>query len=172
MHRGRQRMRSALFICLSLAFLLADGLAQQGSMKDQLVGTWRFTATTGQRPDGTKFDVFGPNPNGVIIFHPDGHFALINTRPDRPKYASGNRMEGTAEEYKTTVQGSIAYFGTYIVDEVRSTFTLHIDGSTFPSYEGTDQVRPFTIVGDELRSINPAPTVGGPALSLTLRRAR
>jgi Lipocalin-like domain len=171
MNRAGHVMR-AFLLGLSFAQLPSHAFAQQGSLKERLVGTWSFTSTTGRRPDGTKVDVFGPHPNGVIIFSPDGHFALINTRPGRPKFASGNRMDGTPEEYRATVQGSIAYFGTYTVDEIKSTFAFHIDGSTFPSYEGTDQVRPFTIVGDELRSVNPAPTIGGPALSLALKRAR
>lgn len=144
----------------------------QRTEKEELIGTWEFVSTTGERMDGTKFELFGPNPNGVIIFNPDGHFALINTRPGRPKYVGGNRMEGTLEEFKSTVQGSIAYFGTYSVDEANSTFTLHIGGSTFPDYEGTDQKRPFKIIGDELKSINPNPTVGGPSLNLVLKRAK
>ncbi len=152
--------------------LSLNSVAQPRSKKEDLVGTWKFVSTAGERKDGTKFDLFGPNPNGVLIFHPDGHFALINMRPGRPKYASGNRMEGTPAEYKATVQGSIAYFGTYSVDDANSTFSLHIDGSTFPNYEGTDQKRPFTIVGDELRSINPNPTVGGPSLNLVLKRTQ
>ncbi len=149
-----------------------NGFAQQNTKKEELIGTWKFVSTTGERKDGTKFDLFGPHPNGVIIFNPDGHFALINTRPGRPKYAGGNRMDGTPEEFKTTVQGSIAYFGTYSVDEANSTFSLHIDGSTFPDYEGTDQKRPFKIIDNELRSINPNPTVGGPSLNLVLKRAK
>ena len=170
---SRRMRKFAVFLVASgLAYRPTDALAQQDPLKQRLLGTWTFTSTTGQRPDGTRFDVFGPHPKGVIIFSPDGHFALINTRPGRPSYASGNRMDATPEEYKATVQGSIAYFGTYTVDESGSAFSLHIEGSTFPNYEGTDQLRPFTIVGDELRSVNPAPTVGGPGLSLTLRRAR
>ncbi len=161
--------------CILASFIIAaivlPAPISAQTLKDRLIGTWNFTATTGQRKDGTKFDLFGPNPNGVIIFNPDGHFALINTTPGRPKFAKGNRMEATDDEYRTTVQGSIAYFGTYTVDDADSSFTFHIVGSTFPNYEGTDQKRPFKIVGDELRSINPAPTVGGPSLTLVLRRA-
>ncbi len=168
----RMRVIAVFLVASGIAYRPADALAQPGSLKQRLVGTWSFTSTTGQHPDGTRFDVFGPNPKGIIIFSPDGHFALINTRPGRSNYVSGNRMDATPEEYKATGQGSIAYFGTYTVDESRKAFALHIEGSTFPNYEGTDQLRPFTIVGDELRSVNPAPTVGGPALSLTLRRAR
>ncbi len=171
-------MGAALVVFIGiLAILIVPRLSEarataERSLREQLIGTWEFTATSGQRQDGTKFDLFGPNPNGVIIFQSDGHFALINTKPGRPKYAAGNRMKATDEEYKTTVQGSIAYFGTYTVDDSNSAFTFHIVGSTFPNYEGTNQKRPFTIIGDELRSINPAPTVGGPSLQLVLRRAK
>jgi hypothetical protein len=104
------------------------------------------------------------------MFHPDGRFALMNTRPGRAKYASGNRVRGTPEEFRETVLGSIAYFGTYSVDEEKGVFVLRIKGSTFPDYEGTEQVRPFSIVGDQLRSINPNPSQGGPPLDLILKR--
>jgi ABC-type uncharacterized transport system substrate-binding protein len=38
-------------------------------------------------------------------------------RSDLPKFGSNNRMSGTPEENKAIVQGSIAYFGTYSIDE-------------------------------------------------------
>jgi len=143
----------ALGACLSLGSLRM-AQAQNASVRDQLIGTWSFVETVGYRQDGTKFDVVGANPNGVLIFHPDGHFALLNMRRGRPAFASGNRGNGTEEENRTTVQGSVAYFGTYSVDEATPTFTIHIVGSTFPNYEDTDQKRPFTIDGDTLRTIN------------------
>ena len=146
--------------------------SQEQSLQAQLIGTWGFVVTAATRSDGTKANVFGPNPNGVLMFHPDGHFALINTRPGRAKYASGNRAQGTPEEFRETVLGSIAYFGTYAVNEAKSEFVLTIKGSTFPDYEGTEQTRPFTIVGDELRSINPNPSLGGSPIDLVLKRIR
>jgi hypothetical protein len=118
--------------------------------KEELIGTWKFVSTTGERKDGTKYDLFGPAPNRVTIFNPDDHFALMNARPDRPKYAGGNRMEGSPEEFRATVRGSIAYFGKYSFDEPNSAFALHIDGSTFPDYEGTGQKRPFEIIGNDI----------------------
>ncbi len=170
-------MRSVKFLQLVVALTLGGAFAsstptygQQQLLKQELIGTWSFVVTAAQRKDGTKADVFGPNPSGVLMFHPDGHFVLINTRPDRPKYASGNRVQGTPEEFRETVLGSIAYFGAYSVDEARKEFVLKIKGSTFPDYEGTEQVRSFTIVGDELRSINPNPSQGGSPLDLVLKR--
>jgi hypothetical protein len=146
--------------------------AQGSQLKQQLVGSWTFVVTAAHRKDGAKADVFGPNPNGVLMFHPDGHFALINTRPGRAKYASGNRLQGTPEEFRETVFGSIAYFGTYSVDEVTKEFILKVKGSTFPDYEGGEQRRTFTLAGDELRSVNPNPSQGGSPLDLILRRLK
>jgi hypothetical protein len=144
----------------------------QQSLSQQLVGTWSFVVTAAHRKDGTKADVFGPNPNGVLMFHPDRHFVLINTRPGRPKYTSGNRLQGTPDEFKETVLGSIAYFGTYTVDEGKQQFILKVKGSTFPDYEGSEQVRDFILVGDELRSVNPNPSQGGSPLDLVLKRLK
>lgn len=44
----------------------------------------------------------------------------------------------------------MAYFGTYTVDVANGTVTHHVEGSLRPDYTGTDQVRPFRIVGDRL----------------------
>jgi hypothetical protein len=153
--------------------LIADiADAQTKPLREQIVGTWSFLVTQGHRADGTTFDVFGPNPNGVLMFHPDGHFVLMNTRPGRAKYASGSRADGTAEEFKATALGSIAYFGEYKVDEDKKAFILKIAGSTYPNYEGMEQVRPVVIEGDEMRSSNPYPASGGSPLTLVLRRLK
>jgi len=161
----------AMALGVALAGEIKSAQSQQ-SLSQQLVGTWSFVVTAAHRKDGTKADVFGPNPNGVLMFHPDGHFVLINTRPGRPKYASGNRLQGTPDEFKETVLGSIAYFGSYSLDEAKQQFVLKVKGSTFPDYEGGEQVRAFTLVGDELRSVNPNPSQGGSPLDLVLRRLK
>src|SRR3954469_9727018 len=96
----------AAIATLTLALVPASAVAQQKSLKEQLVGTWNITAVTVDRPDGTKLQPFGPSPKGVIMFTNDGHFALVNTRPGRSKFASNNRLDGTPEENKATTQGS------------------------------------------------------------------
>src|ERR1700674_4089910 len=55
---------------------------------------------------------------------------LILQRATLPRFASDNRMSGTAEENKAGGQGSIAYFGTYAIDEAEGTISLRYDGST------------------------------------------
>jgi predicted RNA-binding protein with PUA domain len=89
-----------------------------------------------------------------------------------PKFASSNRLSGTPEENKAIVQGSIAYFGRYSVDEKERKINLHYDGSTYPNWDGEDQIRLIQISGDELQIISPVSAVGGGSVHLLLRRAK
>jgi hypothetical protein len=50
---------------------------------------------------------------GLSLPDEAGHFMLILQRAPLPRFASDNRMSGTAEENKAVVQGSIAYFGRH-----------------------------------------------------------
>src|SRR4051794_29792051 len=144
--------------------------AQQKSLKEELVGAWSFVSSTGKAPDGGP--VWGQNPKGLLIFMPDGHYASMIMRSDRPKFSSNNRLQGTPDENKSVVQGTIATFGKYTVDEQKRAFTVRFEGSTFPNNEGTAQTRPAIIIaGDELKIQNPASTAGGTS-ELTYRRAK
>jgi hypothetical protein len=104
-------------LVLGVALPEGDAVAQHKSLKDQLVGTWMLVSSHNIRSDGSKIDRSGPNPKGILIYTSDGHFVFVNTRSDLPKFASNSRDRGTPEEYKGAVQGSLAYFGTYSVNE-------------------------------------------------------
>lgn len=159
------RFRTLTLTAISLLIL---GVAFGQTAKD-LVGTWTWVSADVVRPDGTKVQPFGPNPKGLIIFDANGHFAYLLTRPGRPKFAANNRDEGTPEENQATVQGSLGYSGTYSVSD--KTLIFKIEAATYPNTEGTEQKRLFTLMGDELKWTNPAPTVGGTAETV-LRRVK
>jgi hypothetical protein len=110
--------------------------------------------------DGKKTDFYGPNPQGQEMFDPSGRVSVVLTRSDLPRFASDNRQAGTPEENKAIVQGSIAYFGSYSVNETDKTFTIHIESCSFPNWNGTDQKRVFNISGDELNITNPTSSTG------------
>ena len=71
-------------------------------------------------------------------------------RSDRAKCATNALWQGTAEENKETVDSTITYFGTYSASEADNSITIHVEGSTFPNWNGTDQKRLVTITGDRL----------------------
>jgi hypothetical protein len=82
-------------------------------------------------------------------------------RSDRPRFASNDRTKGTPEENKATLQGSLAYFGTYSVDAATKALITHIEGSTFPNSEGEEQQRVIRrLTADELIYVNAETTLG------------
>ena len=159
----------AAITTLAFTLLSSSAISQQKSMKEQLVGTWTFVSSTTKLPDGSP--AWGTNPKGLLIFTENGYFSSQIVRSDLPKFASKNRAQGTAEENRAVVQGSITTFGTYTVDETKKTYTLKFEGSSFPNRVGTEQTRPFTIAGDELKVTNPSTTVGGSS-EIVYKRAK
>jgi hypothetical protein len=155
---------------LGVASLPGSAVAQQRTLKEQLVGTWTLVSSSTKAADGSPF--WGANPKGQTIFTDNGRFSSHVMRGDRAKFASNNRAQGTADENKAVAQGTISSYGTYTVNEANKTYTLRWEGSSYPNLEGTEQTRPFTIAGDELSVTNPAPTVGGPASQQVYRRAK
>jgi hypothetical protein len=139
---------------LALSLLPFGAAGQQPSLKEQLVGTWALVSWEQTNTDGTTFQQFGGSPKGVAFFDADGHFIITVMRSDRAKYAIdnfGQLAQATAEENKATAQGTITYFGTYTVSEPESTLAIHVEASSFPNWNGTDQQRFFTITGDRLK---------------------
>jgi hypothetical protein len=154
----RSILSNSVLIALGLMLTAAPGVAQ--SAKD-LVGTWAPVSA----------DAYGANPKGSLSFDPNGRFTLVLMRSDLPKYASNNRTQGTPAEYKATVEGVLAYFGTYSLSGTE--LNVHIDGSTFPNWTGTDQKRiNVSVTGDELKYTQPTPSGGGAAIPLVWKRTK
>jgi hypothetical protein len=127
------------------------------SMKEAIVGSWSLLIDDAVKPDGTHAPNFGPNPMGLAMFGPDGHFSVQIARVGRPKFASNNRASGTADENKAAIAGANAFFGTYTLNEADKTLTLRIEAATYPNLEGTVQKRTISSLtpGDELTWTNP-----------------
>jgi Lipocalin-like domain len=150
--------------------LLGDGATGQPKTKvekSQLVGDWILASVNA--PNATIQN--GPN-DGFLVFGPNGRFSFALLSTAVPKFASGNRNSGTADENKAAVQGSIAYFGTYSVNEADGTFTFHIERCSYPNWIGTNQLRLVTsLTAEELKYTNPSASIGGTA-ELVWKRAK
>ena len=134
---------------LGLALLSGSAISQQKSLKDQLVGTWSLVSWEQTLPNGSKLQRFGANPKGIFGFDASGRFYLIYARPNLPKIA--NPLSATPDEAKAIVNGSLALFGTYTVDEAKKAWTVRYEVSTFPNQVGTDaNVTPVSITDNEM----------------------
>jgi hypothetical protein len=159
MTRRSATILASALLCSGFALSTKPVAAQ--TAKD-LVGTWSAESIVNIRPDGSKAELFGAHPKAMVIFDGNGHFVLDQENPDIPKFKSNNRGEGTPEENKAVVQGSLSYHGTYSVAD--KTINFKIEGSSFPNWIGTDQKRTITsFAGDDLKWTNPGASVGGTA---------
>ena len=159
MTRLLRQFKSATILVVSmLALSSSSGIAQPKSLKDDLVGSWKFVTSTSKRDDDSP--TWGHDPVGSLIFTDNGRFSLQIMRSDRPKYKSNTRMRGSLIENQATTRGTLSYFGTYDVNDSNHTVTFHILGSSFPNYNETDQNRTVTLAGDELKIENPSPSRG------------
>ncbi|TQF13658.1 lipocalin-like domain-containing protein [Myxococcus llanfairpwllgwyngyllgogerychwyrndrobwllllantysiliogogogochensis] len=148
---------------LLLAVLLPSREADAGekSFKEQLVGSWTLVLVDNVLPDGKRVQLYGAEPQGLLMFDGRGRYSIQILRAGRARFASSDKNQGTPEENQATVRGTNSHFGRYSVNEVEHTVTFHIDHASFPNWEGTQQRRTFTLTGDELKYIVPAPTTGG-----------
>jgi hypothetical protein len=92
---------------------------------------------------------------------------------DLTKLESSNRATATPEEAKAVVAGSIAYFGTYSVDEASKIVSIDIQASTFANQIGStaDNKRIITsLTANELKLTNPG-SASGLKLELVFKRA-
>jgi hypothetical protein len=150
----------SVVMALGLALVPNGAIAQMKSLKDQLVGTWTLVSNEIIAPDGTRQQVLGPNPKGIIIFDANGRYAAVQVDPNRPLFKSDSRLAGTPEEYRAVVVGTVASFGTWSVDEVSKAVVMRIEGNISPNDAGRESRRPFTLTGDVLKWTNPRGSTG------------
>ena len=103
--------RSATMLVFSAIALgavsLADRATAEGSLKDQLVGSWTFASGGSTHPSGRP--VWGEGTKGLLIFLENGRYPSQLMRSDLPKFGSGSRLQGSPEEnkrFKAMYQGS------------------------------------------------------------------
>jgi len=140
---------------LDLALLPCSAVAQQKTLKEQLVGTWSLVSVETVKKDGTKVPfVEGSDIKGVQIFT-NKHFSF-QVIADFPKLASGNRLDTTPEENKAVAHGVQSYFGTYTVNEAEKSWTTHTVRGSAPNQNGSDTKRTITSISStELRYSTP-----------------
>jgi len=128
-------------LLISVAFKPTDSPDKTKNMqKNNVAGRWDLISGYLDN-HGQRIDVLGPHPGGMLILTEDLHFMVIVTNPDIPKFASGDRSNGTPEEYKRAVTSSLGVYGTYTVDENGDFLEQHVIGSTFRDMNGSSRGR-------------------------------
>ena len=156
---NRTTKLAAICASLLLAAFVAPVAAQ--SMKS-VAGTYSVV----------KIPAYGENARGRLVLGADGRYSLIAGRTTLPKFAANSRVKGTPEENKAVIDGSIAHFGTYTVDDGGKAITFNIQMSTFPNWDGTSAKRALKVAGDQLTYTVTAPSAGGPPNDVIWKRVK
>jgi hypothetical protein len=160
----------ATVAALELALLPSDlNSQQQGTLKEQLVGTWTIVSWESIAPDGTKRQI--ANPKGFLIFDSGGRYAQVIARADRPKFRSPS--EPTVEELAAATEDFFAAnAGTWRVSEAEKLLIQIFEAALRPDNEGTLFRSGISLSGDELRltSVRPLPT--GARIDVLYQRAK
>jgi hypothetical protein len=158
---------------IGVGFVDRDATAQEPSLKEHILGTWILAAWDQMHPDGSKFQKYGTDPRGFHIFERNGRFFAMMARPDLPKIAASDPQKATPEEARAIMAGSIAYYGTYSVNEAERMVILRMDASTFPNQLGRDLLRRIvSVTANEMVYANPDATTGGGQIQLSWKRAQ
>jgi hypothetical protein len=127
----------------------------------EVAGTWALVDHRTTLATGEVRQAFGPSPQGLFIFHPDGP----DVSPDQAAEAGVRALHRTY----------LAYFGSYDVDPATKKIVVHTTADLNPMNTGTDQIRYYSFEGD-LIYLQPPPAAGaagGPQVSrITWRRVR
>lgn len=140
---------STTVVALGLLAALSEP-AHAEPINPAMVGTWTLSAADVVHTDGTRARDYGQAPKGMLFIDAQGRYSLQIFKAERPKFASADKAAATPTEYQSAVMGSSTHFGTLSVDASGQTLVFHIEGASFPNWEGQQQKRSFELKNDEL----------------------
>jgi len=162
----------SVITAFGLALLAINAVAQQRTLKDQLVGAWTLVSYDSIGNDGSKKAVFGPQPRGTLMMDADGHYAMVLADPGRAKWPSDLRTEVPTEQLASAAKGLVAQFGDWSVDEPSKTMTRKVAGALSPNLAGIEQKMTIALSGDELKVLTATSGVTGTRTEQVFRRAK
>ncbi len=132
------------------------------SLREQLIGAWTLVSYVEHPVDGSApFSPLGDEPQGIIMYTPDGYMSAQLMRRGRRPFASGDWFRGSDEEIKEEALGYIAYSGRFHTDEEKQTLTHSMFVSLFPNWLGETQPRVVQIKANMLHLSSATPIMSG-----------
>jgi hypothetical protein len=159
-------MKSLLGMTLAILTGLATRDTADVSAASPLQGTWVLVAADKLLPGGERAPDYGSSPAGRLMIDGDGRYTLQIFKSERRSFASGDKARGSADEYASAMLGASTHYGVLEVDSKQGQLTFRIEHSSFPNWEGTVQMRQYTLEGDVLTYRVPARPDGSVPLSV------
>ncbi len=157
------------------------------TLSEKFVGTWKLLEFKTVESDTNVIYPMGKNPEGYIIYTPDGYMSVCLMMQDRPKlelsmqelleYKSmkfSKLIKNLFKYIKATLRyfeasrNYVSYAGTYEIQDNK--VIHHLIASLIPDWVGIDLERTFEFIEDRL--ILSPPNMGNVSSALTWQRIR
>jgi hypothetical protein len=133
----------AAIAALAVTLLAAPSAADAQPAQERLIGIYRLV----------RFTAHGSEPIGRIEYDAGNRMWAMIFPPKRKPIRQGS----TPEEYRDTMRGVIAYYGTYTVDEPTGRVIHRVQAASNPAWIGDDFIRWYRFDGSNLLiSLNPS----------------
>jgi lipocalin-like protein len=134
-----------------------------------VVGFWKWTSAGLYNASGANVREASRDPS-VIVYTPTGHMAVLYLPPPGRKPFAG--AVPTNDEARAAMQGSVSYFGTYIV-QPKSRAVYHYQLAAMnPAAVGGSFMRNFEIKGAQVTLLFPPTMLNGQQVRNTLTLER
>src|SRR5215813_12641190 len=121
-------------------------------MTDSVLGVWLLRACYVENVEThERIELFGANPKGVFMFHPDGRAVVVITPAEQ-------RKPVTEADQAAAFQKLLAYSGIYRV-EPPDRLVVAVDVAWFQPWVGSEQARRFVVKGDTLEIVGEPTTM-------------
>jgi hypothetical protein len=128
--------------------------------KQVIIGAWRLVGIDYSGPKGALADpVFGPDPQGIIIYDQSGWMSVQIVTANRPAIARPTTRTSrvvTPDDAKLAAMAFdtyYAYFGTWDYNADTSVITHHLNSSLLPYETGLEYRREVTFDGVHLKLV-------------------
>ena len=112
------------------------------TVQQRFVGVYRLA----------RYAPFGDHPIGRISYDASGRMWAMLLPPDRKPLTRSS----SPEEYRDTMRGVVAYYGTYTIDEAAGRVIHHVEAASNPAWIGDDFIRWYRFEGRNLLiALNP-----------------
>lgn len=139
---------------------------------EDLIGTWRLISYESLHDTGELVIPHSDKPKGSLIYTPSGDFAIHFHHPERPAFASADPVNATAEECHLNFFFYISYYGKYTFLDNEMAVLHHVNGSSFPNWDGDDLKRFIELKDNRLKLVSPEFVVRGDKVVGTLEWER
>ncbi len=119
-----------LTVLAGVSFAASQAPAQQKSLKETIMGAWIVTSVFDEYANGEKKDNWGGAVKGQLTFGRTGRFTQILVGPAVASMKSDDPRKPDAF--------TVAYYGTYTVDEAGKKIEAKIEGASFSARSNTE----------------------------------